>query len=408
MKKSAVFLVLSLFLQLFFACQIPTAIEIIGTPSVRFAETVDVGKMFTDLLRNAINKDDRLTIIPCEKTEVITYLVHTNLVNEEFDKAETREDFDDLREKFPGMTLDYDHVILNTPVEKMLIDNTKNKDDYVKLPLSDLGSVLNKFKFYDGEEGYKTILYFSGSQLVERSRIRINIYDIIVGEDGEENYDPQKTIDTMYEEPVESKCSDIENWKANGYDKTDCPSDGLKIAVPLTGKDIAISFQVYIPSGMPISLADFEAGTINVEVVVWLPFMFEAGEEAELSFPEDAFFSSDEDEDLFGRDEPDSGSLFTDIVESLSVGVKFQHSPFNGADLIISSKGIDIHNGIANDTLSFTITEENMKAINNPANYPFKPNIKIGFQKGKILSFKRLFYAVEFSFQAKIRYRIDL
>jgi len=402
MRKSAVFLVLSLFLLVFFACQIPTAIEIRGTPSVRFAETVDIGKKFTDLLTEAISRDDRLTIIPCDKPEVITYLIHANLINKGFNKVETREEFENLYENFPEMTLIYDQVN-DTPLldEETLIYKT---DDPVLLPLSELGSVLDNFRFYDGEEGYKTILYFSGSKLVEKAKIRIIINDI-EGEEGAEVYTPIGAIDTAEEDDVDNEGSDIETWKVSGYDEEVCPSGGLKIAIPLTGRDIALSFQVYIPQGKSLSLSDFEAGSINVEVVVWLPFMFEAGEGAELSFPDGSFFSSEDD--LFGRDEPDSESLITSIIESLSVGVKFENSPFNGAKLIIESGNILIPYPIENDTLSFTLTEENMEAINDPENWPFKPNIKIGFGDGNILSFKKSFRAIEFSFKAKIRYRKD-
>ncbi len=57
--------------------------------------------------------------------------------------------------------------------------------------------------------------------------------------------------------------------------------------------------------------------------------------------------------------------------------------------------------------LSFTLTEDNMKEINNPDNWPFVPDIKIGFTKGEILTFPREFNAIEFAFKAKVRYRKD-
>ncbi|WP_461246482.1 hypothetical protein [Treponema sp. R6D11] len=391
MRKSAVFLVLSLFLLGFFACQIPTAIEIIGTPSVRFAETVDIGKMFTDLLTEAINKDDRLTIIPCSKTDSITCLIHAELVNQGYEEIKVAADIDTL--DFYGREIDSGDVEVTLLQDKTLI-KTNIDDDPMIVPLSELSSLLPGFMF----SGYKTKLYLSGSKIIEKSTIRMIV---------EEIDDPNPPIITTTEKSnLEDESSAINDWKIYGYSETSCPSSGIDLTIPITGKDVKISFEVYIPSGTKIRLTDFDGNFIKVEVLVWLPFEFEAGNDgAELSFPDDSFFSSEDD--LFCREEPDSESLFTDFIESLSVGVKFKNSPFNGADLVISSKGIDIHNGIENDTLSFTLTEENMKAINEPENYPFVPKIKIDFPPHAELKFSRLFYAVEFSFQAKIRYRKD-
>jgi hypothetical protein len=442
MKKSAVFLILSFVLLGFFACQlaIPTAIEIIGTPSARFAETVDVGKMFTDLLKDAISEDDRLTIIPCPATpEIITYLIHADLFKDEFDDLKDKNDIKDI---FPDTTLiPDDHIDVDIPLENnetlILFDSEREEDAEKSLivPLSELSSFLPGFEFYNGKikkEGvddeyeddedqkgvYKTILYFSGSEIINKSKIKIIIKEI----EGMDEYEkPIIAVDPIYIkddiEPINHQ-SEIDDWIAKGYDKDTCPIDGIPIEIPITGKDISIWFEVYIPEHTELKVTDFRAGYINVEVVVWLPFKFIAVEEnAALSFPEGSFFSAEDD--LFGRKEPDSESLIFDIIESLSVDVIFYNNPFKGAELIISNKkdidaeedkkGINIPtNRIADDSLSFTLTEENMKEINNPDNWPFIPDIKIGFTKGEKLSFPKEFNVIEFAFKAKARYRIDL
>jgi len=403
MRKSAFLLILSFVLSCFFSCDfaVPKAIEITGTPSIRFAETVDVGKMFTDLLTEAINKDDRLTIIPCSKTKVITCLIHTDLLNKEFDAINDNSEIVNLHPHFPGMDLfpsDFDVTLLS---DKILIDASGER---LLVPLSEVGSLFEGFTFEKGDvgkEGYRAKLYLSGSPLVAKTKI-----DIII-----EEYD--SVIDDYINKKIETKDnninkkSKIETWKTKGvYSGGSCPDDGIELDIPITGKDIALSFKVYIPAGKEISVSDFNGGNINVELVVWLPFVFKAGADgAKLSFPEDSFFSSDDD--LFYRDEAGDDSLFTDIVESLAVDVMFKNSPFMGADLVISSKGIDIHNRIENDTLSFGLTEENMKAINNPVNFPFTPKISIDFPSGAELKFPRVFQVIEFGFKAKIRYRID-
>jgi len=420
MRKSAAFLFLFLFLQVFFACQIPTAIEIKGTPSIRFAEEVDIGKMFTDLLKDAINKDEKLTIIPCPETEIITYLIHAELFNKEFEAVEHEDDIGYL--DFPGMELLPGDIGVELITDKILIDGS---EDRMTLPLSEIGSLLEGFVFCDGyndddddkDGGYKTKLYFSNtntnSGLIEKSRVKIKIEEMeeIEEEDDENSENGEKKykyniINDINNIQILNHCSDIEKWKEhNEYDGEFCPSDGVEIDVPITGKDIAISFIVYIPAGETINLNDFDEGNMNVEVVIWLPFKFIAiGEKAELSFPDGSFFNSDDD--LFGREEPDSENLIADIIESISVDVTFENNPFNGAELVISSKGVTIQNPI-NDTLSFTITEDNMKKINEPANWPFIPDIKIGFKQGDTLSFPKKFNAIEFAFKAKVRYRKD-
>ena len=393
MRKNAALLFLSLFLPVFFACQIPKAIEIIGTPSARFAETVDIGKMFTDLLKDAINKDDKLTIIPCPKTEIITYLIHAELFNEEFDAVEHEDELGYLN--FPGMELLPGDIGVTLTSDKVLIDGS---NDRMTLPLSEVGSLLEGFEFTE----YVSKLYFSGSPLIKKSKVKIIIEEIDVI-DGTETYTLIKSIE---EGNITNKGSDIKTWEEDKeYKETACPSDGIEIDIPIIGKDIAVSFKVYIPAGEILYLDDFEAGNINIEVVVWLPFKFTAiDDDAALSFPDGSFFKSDED--LFGREEPDSESMIFDIIESISVDVKFHNNPFDGADLIIYSKGVAILNPIE-DTLSFTISEKDMKEINKPENWPFTPNIKIGFAEGETLSFPREFNAFEFAFKAKVHYRKD-
>jgi len=394
MRKSAFLLIFSFVLLGFFSCDfaIPKAIEIRGTPSLRFAETVDVGKMFTDLLTEAINKDDRLTIIPCSGTEVITYLIHTELFDESFDSLKTEKDVLNLHDNFPGITIFPPDIGGNVIGDKILINGFENP---ITLPLSEIGSLVPGFIFSE----YKTKLYFSGAKILEKATIKIKIEEI---EDGEEN----KLIG-IDEFQATDHCSDIEEWKANKeYTGTSYPSGGIDITIPITGKDIAISFKVYIPDGTPLHLSDFEAGNIKVEVVVWLPFSFKATDPggADLKFPEDLFFSSEDD--LFGREKAGDDSIFTDIIQSLSVNIKFQNNPLKDGKLIIESKDIKIENPIS-DVLSFNVTEDNMKKINDPANWPFTPQPRIHFDKDKGISFPRVFNITEFGFKAKIRYRID-
>jgi hypothetical protein len=430
MRKNAAFLFLSLFLLVFFACDlaIPKAIEIVGTPSTKFAEIVDVGKMFTDLLEDAINKDDRLTIIPCTETDINTYLIHADLLDKEFDDLNDEANFYDI---FPHSEDDqlYDDILNNSKLDsdKTLYKFDSEKEDpenRLIVPLSELGLLLPGFEFYNGkdedgspaddQEGvYKSKLYISGSEIVKKTKIIMTIGKF----DDEENYEEIDSF-TIENDKILKKIgkSDINEWETEGYDETYCPEGGIEVDIPITKENIAISFTILIPKGQILEKKDFEAGKIKVEIVVWLPFKFVAVEDdAALHFPDDSFFSSEDD--LFGREEPDSESLIASIIEWLFVDVRFKNNPFDGAKLIIGNKkdkDIDGEKGvniptttIKGDTLSFKIEEENMKEINDPENWPFIPDIKIGFAEGEKLTFPKIFNAIEFAFKARVRYRKD-
>jgi len=433
MKKSAVFLILSFVPLGFFACQfaIPTAVEIIGNPSAKFSETVDVGKMFEDLIRHGIDKDERLIMIPCTQPEIITNLIYLELINEEYDDLTDKEKIEEL---FPGTNLIpddinddpfLDDIPLTTDKNLILLDSMEDKENRLIVPLSELGLLLPGFVFYNGKDGgYEARLYFSGSEIIEKSIIDITIVEVKKGDDGEYTPLPGTEHTICDGLDITDDKSDIEKWiEDECYDGETCPSSGEEIIIPLTGNDIAISFKVYIPENTILHLSDFKASYIKVELVLWLPLKFVAvAEKAALFFPDDYFFSSEKD--LFGREKPDSESLVFDIVESLSVDINFQKHPFKGGELIILNKGeitfeegnlnildkgVDIRSPIEkDDALSFTVAEDNMKEINKPDNWPFAPNIIIGFKEKDTLSFTKDFKAFEFAFKAKVRYRKDL
>jgi len=396
MKKSVVFLVLPIIGLIFFACQfnLPTAIEITGSPSVRFTGKVDIGKMFTDLLVDAFESSDEMDIFPCPQTEDITYLIHMDLFNEEFEGIQDTNDIDDLQDIFPDLELisaDFNTAL----TEDRTLINTA--DDPMILPLSDIGNLLKDFKF----SGQITQLYFSGSSLISKAKIDITIYEV----DGA----TKNRIGGQNGVSLGNTPSAIGTWKADGeYKGTASPTGGVEIGIPLTGKDIAISFKGYIPQGTTLTLNDIkDDGNINVEAVLWLPFAFQASEDgAEIEFPDDALFSSETD--LFGREEAGAENMMTDAIESLSLEIVFDSNPFQGSKLIVSSKNIEIENSLTNNSLPFVISEENMRKINAPENFPFTPHFKMRFSSGAVLHFPRRFNAVEFIFKAKIKYKMDL
>jgi len=409
MKKRTIFIILSLMVLIFFACdlKIPSKIEIKGSPSVQFAETVDIGKIFSDLLNDAINEDkaEGMDIVPCTNTELeyITFVIHMDL----FDRPLTIEEDAPGISEYPGFDLG-DYYVKLADGETIKLNEDKaliNSGEPMVLPLSSIGSYLTDFNFKD----LKTKLYFSGSETIEK--LEIKIAKVEVDKDNTDQITEPEIYETISFPTNQS--SGFNRWK-NGYNEKALPSGGSEFDFPMNGKDVAIFFKVIVPNGTELERKDFEDGTIKVEIVVWLPFVFKSiNDNAEISFPEDALFSSKDD--LFGRKSADAENTMTDIVESLSLEIVINKDIFKGADLIVWSKkndggeGIVITNKITDHSLPFIIKEADMKKINNPVNWPFAPNFKLRFPlAGDTISFPKEFNATNIIFTAKIKYKMDL
>jgi hypothetical protein len=413
MKKIVIFLVFSLFTLVFFACEfkLPTAIEIKGSPSVRFAETVDIGKMFTDLINNAINGDgtedsegaEGMDIVECTNPGLpnVTFVIHMDF----FEKVLTIDDDapESIADEFPGIDLGLVNELVAN--DTITLDEDKdliNSKEPMILPLSSLGSYLTGFHF----KKLETKLYFSGAPVIKRLRIEVAAVKI---DDKDQITEPEEYDEKFTD--IEPETSHYNVWK-DGYEDIGLPSGGRPFDLPPDGKDVAVFFRVIVPEGVEFLREDLDDALIKVEAVVWLQFVFEADDDdAELAFPDGTLFSSEND--LFGREKPNADNMMTDIVESLSLKIVLNKDPFYGADLVVYSKkldgsdGIEIKSKITDNSLPFNISKEDMDKINLAENWPFKPNFKLKFSKGETLNFPKEFNATDIIFDAKIKYRID-
>jgi len=414
MKKRDIFLVLLLLGLIFFACgelKMPSAIEINGNPKVEFAEKVEIGSMFTDILDKAVTDNDQegVTILSCKNTDDFTFLVHMELLNQDFDLEYDSSIPGDVPEipDLPGIELgDIIHQLVNNP--SFLLPNPINiikSDEPMTVPFSSIGSLLDGFAFY----GNIIKLYFSGTEIIQK--VKLDITFSSMKEDGsldEKLYTYNDKIDISPDGTI-----NINAWKNNGYTDTQLPSGGLPIEnLTLDGKDIAVSFRVYIPAGETLRIQELQGGHIKVDAAIWLPIVLKAKPEgAVIEFPKDALFSSEND--LFGRDSQNSDSIMTDIIKSLNLEIKFSNNPFSGAKLVVTSEAaggdlIRIENTLTANSFPFVISEENMGLINLKKNIPFTPNFKLEFPGGTVLKFPREFNATRVIFSAKIKYNIDL
>ena len=372
MKKLYVFPVLFLVFSILFACQLPTAVELKGTPGFRLAANMDIGSIFTQQLEEDFESVDS-EILPCINTTNLTRIIHEDLFNEDLD-------IDNLPEGN-----EFGEVTHGTPLSepKDLIHQDKTR----KIPLSGLGNLLEGFTF----NNTKSMLFVSGTDIISKLWLGITIND-----------DTEQKID-IKENSVESG-RDL--W-GNEYTWEAAPSGGYEIDLPLDGSDVFFKYRVYAETGEIFEDEDFEDAYIRVELVIWLPLEFIAGPDgAEMAFPVGSFFG---ESDLFGRESANSENFFFEIVESLSLDVRLNTNPFLGKKLIINSgENIEIREQISGNSLNFIFSEESIVLINDPANWPFVPVFKITFDKGDTLKLPRLFNAAELVFTASIGYRLDL
>jgi len=405
MKKRVVFLVLLLLGLIFFACEfnIPSAIEFKWSPNIDFVQAIPVGEKFTSIFADEVKKKqdnsqvEDMIILSCENTEIYTDVIYMELFNEilELDPDEPE------LPKFPNNELEeiFEDLVKD---ESFILDKDRNLinkfDEPMNVPFSSIGALFEGFEF----TGHDIKLYVSGGSIVDRVKIDIR-FDTM-----EDDLTVDSTDDKYFGLDPNKEESGIENWKINGYTEIEPPSTGIVLDLPLNGKDIDVYFRVYIPAGETLFLDDLTDGNIKVEIVVWLPFAFEAKEEeATISFPNDVLFDSEKD--LFGRKKPGEDNMMVNIIQSLNLEIKFDENPFHESTLIVDSKGIEIVNELKDDnTFPFIVSENDMKKINAPENWPFTPNFKMKYEQGKVLRFPREFNTTEFIFSAKMKYRMDL
>jgi len=369
MKRLHIFPVFSIFLVLF-ACQIPTAIEVRGTPELHFSSEMNIGNMFAQELEDGFAQS-AFTLMRCTNPANFTYIVHSDLFNEEID-IDNKPEGNDFEDE------DYD-------VELTEQKNLVNPSEPKILPFSGLGKLMDGFIFKDS----KTFLFMSGAEVVERLWLGI-------------------TIDGGTEESIEiirNISSGREKW-GDQYAAKDVPPDGYEIDLTLDGNDVNVDYRIYGEAGQTFSRDDFDGVDIRVEFVIWLPMEFVAVKNgAEFLFPS-IFFGEG---DLFGRESQDAESVAMDIIESLSMIIKLNTNPFLGKELVVSSgENIEIRGPIKTNSLNYAFDEEKMVLINDPVNWPFVPALKIVFDNGDILKFPRVFKAAEIIFSARIKFMIDL
>jgi hypothetical protein len=346
--------------------QLPNAVQVKGSPELRFAAKFDMSEHLEGLInKDNLNNDPKIELLDCINKDIVTYLVYMDV---------------------------YDATVSTgglPPVNGTTTSDVTLTSGNIAIPAFTFDNEFKDFKF--NQENIKTKFYISGPSIVEGITVKLTM-------------SPSKEL---AKSKANNKPSGLKG-KTKTYNETELPDGGFYVNdLPFDGTQLDITYTIYVAANTTIKSEWVNNNTskVLVELAIWLPFEFKAKkDDAELPLPKDLF----SDGDLFGRDKSDDDSTVTKMLESINFAMKMNTKPFEGASLIVSSTGINIRNPIKGASLEFALDEEKMKVINNPANFPFTPQFKIVFNNGGILKFPRELSITEISFKAKFSHTIDL
>jgi len=360
-------------LLLTFGCdlQMPSAVQVKGSPEFHIASEVDIGGHFKDFFKeDTFDSESKVDLIDCVKKEDVTYIVYIKLLDQ-------------------GVSLSgvSDTQDFTAPSDINLAIGV------LTVSALDFGKNLEGFSF--DKTLIETKLYLSGNSTgggTDGISVELKINDVTAPQ-------PYKG----------NRASGLKGEAAaRKTDRTALPAGGVSVPLKLGKQATKIDYKVFVKAGDTIKKEWIKNPHVFVELAVWLPFHFIAdGDGASVELPQDLF----SDSDLFGRESADSGNTVTKMIESLSFAMKMNKAPFTRASLNLKSAGkpgIEIIDPISVTSMEFALTEKDMKAINDPGNIPFAPKLKLVFGKGGSLSFPRDFVIKEIAFKAKFSHTIDL
>jgi hypothetical protein len=386
MRKSIALITFFYIMIVFSACdlQLPKAVHITGTPKVRIAATMDIGSLYTDILKDSINNnDDELKILDCPNIETQTYIVYKEIHSNKNLKVE------DLG-SFPGG----DFVEGDFDVEVDSDISLLSSEEPIEISFSDFGDLFEDLILLDA----KMLIFVTGTEFINNLTLGVKVND------GDEQGEP-------LDHTVHTATKDF-HISEDLYLGTGEPINGVPVELEFDGTDIKIEYRIFVKQGDKIPRDEFVDGAITVELVVWLPLVFTVKDGASkgvLNFPEDTFF--DDQEDLFGRSSPEDSNPVFEYFEYLRLDIGLNKDPFSEATLVVKNTDVqtgdvlEITNEFTGSYLSVEFTEEDLKQIND--SYPFIPKFGVEISPEGSIIFPRNLIATHFTFTARINYRTD-
>ena len=409
MKKFFAFSGLALAVLVLFACSnltLPSAVEIKGSPSLKFAANVNLTKYFRDIIDDVFAEDSmgggiEIKMLECthEDYQYMTFLLKIELFKEQF-QLDIVDDIGDLIDVgsgtlyIPGVGEVNIGVIMDELGEDHKIEIEDDIDVFPNgweeetISFAGLGDHLEGFEFH----GIKAMLYLDGSEIINNLTIHIK--------SGETNI-----LNAKNNEPSPSGI----NFEGDIYTASGLPDGGIDFPILdlLNNKadgDVDIQYRVYLTAGSEFEiewLLENEDHDIIAELVIELPLRFRAGDDAEFNLSDMLGGMGDFIKELTDLD----------IIESMNIQIgMYPDNPFKDeervVELVIKSPGMPpIVNPMEKDSLNFKVDEEHLDFISNN---PFNPEFFITFERGAILGIPRTLILTTVSLNAKGSYILDL
>jgi len=374
----------------------PSEVEIIGSPSLKFAANVDFGKYFSDMTDDVVNDDsDSRKVLRCTNPslEYLAFVLRMEIFSKDDYTCET-----DLDEFLPGETGNINIDGIDIPVEYQVIDGDRKffvlaNDEVIKesdepyiLTFQGIEDYLKGFEF----TGVKAKIYISGSELADV--ISIDLFRVI-----------EETETLLVEGDIPKGASGIENLEE--YTEPDLPPGGAPIDISDIinhGGDLCIKYKIYLPEGAVINREWLSwQHKVVAEIVIWLPMTFESVEEdAHFLFPD----SFDEIGDVI------KSLAETDSIEDMNIKISISPlNPFGNGLFIIKDDGYGNIPPCPLDEHNFFIkfNKEDLNYINNN---PFDPQFSVSYPAigSKLEIPKGDIMITTVSLDAKLKYNMEL
>lgn len=369
MKKN--YSLLSLVLTVLFICsckmQVPSAVQIKGSPSLKFSADMDFNDIFSDVMKESFDSGSENYMIVQDCTNVPnikTFLVYKELIN--------------MKPDFPAEYLSGGNL-----GEIKL--RSSDADEPVILPFQNFGNLLDGFKF--DENNIKSSLFVGGTDIANEMVITLTF-----------GSDPDSVKIEGFTDP---KTSGV-NKNSDKYSGTVMPGGGESVYISshlANQEDLVIKTDITLPAG------NYDASLFNdplvvVELVVWLPLVLVADGDVLLDGEKGAALNLP---NLDGV-----GSFIAeipDMIKSLEFDIVMNRNPFTNGVMVIKSDSLNKKSPVTGNSLKFAFTESDVKTISGVDS--FEPQFSIFLKNGNKLEIPKEFKIMTISLEAKIDHTID-
>jgi len=368
MKKFFFFFPLLTVLFFMSACKwrVPSEIQVKGSPALKFSLDMDFSEMFKEMMDDAFKTDDKTVVIQncINAPEHMTFLIHVDLLNQGIN----------LGEEIPPADPSGN---INLPLDTPLIS-----PQITKLPVNNFSKNLEGFTF--DTDNIKSSLFVDGSPIVDKLKINITL-------------DSQSEVINGFTTP---KTSGID-VNSKTYSRTAMPDGGedfSDIVKPslVNHREMEINLSVDLKAGT-IPAADLNDPKIKVELVIWLPLVFKADDEAAIKLP--------------GFD--GMGDFLNSLTESgmidyLKLDIGLNVNPFKEGKFVMQNhaNGYEIlRMDMTGNAIGIVLSQEKIKYFNDNT---FTPEFKILYSKGGELGIPKTLKVMSVSMNAKIDHTIEL